>query len=193
MAIHLLLTAAARTLSIKAIYAAGEEGAYASFRKFRWPQTDGAPVCPQCGSVDCYTLSTRRQFTCSDCRHRFSVTSGTIFHGRKLKFVDLMAAICIIVNGAKGISALQLCRDLDVQHKTAFVLAHKLREAIAVETKGAILEGEVEVDGAYFGGHIRPENKKEDRKDRRLAEHQTGKSTQGPYRYACRAQRRRRR
>jgi transposase-like protein len=175
MAAHFLLSAAARTLSIKAIYAAGEDKAYETFRKFRWPQTDGEPVCPKCGSVDCYALKSRRQFTCSDCRHRFSVTSGTIFHGRKLKFVDLMAAICIIVNGAKGISALQLCRDLDCQHKTAFVLAHKLREAIAVETKGAVLEGEVEVDGAYFGGHIRPENKKEDRKDRRLAEHQTGK------------------
>ena len=74
------------------------------------------------------------------------MTSGTIFHGRKLKFVDLMAAICIIVNGAKGISALQLSRDLDVQHKTAFVLAHKLREAIAVETNDMKLDGEVEVE-----------------------------------------------
>jgi hypothetical protein len=44
----------------------------------------------------------------------------------------------------------------------------------AVETAGAVLEGKVEVDGAYFGGHIRSANKKEDRKDRRLAEHQTG-------------------
>src|SRR5437016_4339600 len=140
MAQHFLLTAAARTLSIKAIYAAGDAKAYDTFRKFRWPQTDGAPVCPKCGSLDCYALSVRRQFTCSDCRHRFSVTSGTIFHGRKLKFVDLMAAICIIVNGAKGISALQLSRDLDVQHKTAFVLAHKLRQSIAVEVKGAKLD-----------------------------------------------------
>jgi transposase-like protein len=172
---HFLLSAKARTLSFKAIYAAGEDKAYATFRKFRWPQTDGEPVCPRCGSLDAYALATRRQFSCSGCRHRFSVTSGTIFHGRKLKFVDLLAAICIIVNGAKGISALQLCRDLDVQHKTAFVLAHKLREAIAVETNGTTLDGEVEVDGAYFGGYVRPENKKEDRIDRCLSEHQTGK------------------
>jgi hypothetical protein len=69
--------------------------------------------------------------------------------------------------------ALQLSRDLDVQAKTAFVLAHKLREAIAAETKGAKLFGDVEIDGAYFGGHVRPANVKENRRDRRLAENQT--------------------
>jgi hypothetical protein len=90
-------------------------------------------------------------------------------------FTDILAAICIFVNGAKGISALQMARDLDCQHKTAFVLCHKLREAMASEIKGHELDDEVEIDGAYFGGHIRPENRAEDRKDRRLAEHQTGK------------------
>ena len=69
-----------------------------------------------------------------------------------MSFTDLLAAICIIANAAKGISALQLARDLDCQHKTAFVLAHKIREALAAETKGATLFGEVEIDGAYFGG-----------------------------------------
>ena len=64
------------------------------------------------------------------------MTSGTILASRKLEFTDLLAAICILVNAAKGISALQLARDLDCQHKTAFVLAHKLREAMAAETKG---------------------------------------------------------
>lgn len=174
MAQHFLLTAAARTLSLKSIYAAGEDKAYETFRTLRWPSTNGAPVCPHCGSLDAYALKCRRQFTCSDCRHRFSVTSGTILASRKLKFTDLLAAICILANAAKGVSALQLARDLDVQHKTAFVLAHKLREALASETKDATLSGEVEVDGCYVGGHIRPANLKENRKDRRLAEHQTG-------------------
>lgn len=175
MSQHFLLSAKARTLSLRDIFAAGEDRAYETFRKLRWPDTNGEPVCPRCGCLDAYGLKGRRQFSCSGCRHRFSVTSGTVFHGRKLKFVDLLAAICIIANAAKGISALQLARDLDVQHKTAFVLAHKLREALASEQKGATLSGEVEVDGAYFGGHIRPANLKADRKDRRLAEHQTGK------------------
>ena len=57
------------------------------------------------------------------------MTSGTIFASRKLSFVDLLGAICLFVNAAKGLSAVQLSRDLDVQHKTAFVLMHKLREA----------------------------------------------------------------
>ena len=64
-------------------------------------------------------------------RQAVSATSGTIFASRKMAFVDLLAAICIWSNCAKGISALQLSRDLDCQYKTAFVLAHKLREAMA--------------------------------------------------------------
>ncbi len=92
-----------------------------------------------------------------------------------MAFVELLAAICIFVNAVKGLSALQLSRDLDVQYKTAFVLAHKLREALAAEVADHELDGEVEIDGAYFGGHIRPANFADDRIDRRLAEHQTGK------------------
>lgn len=175
MAQHFLLSAKARTLSLRSIYAAGEDKAYETFCKLRWSKTEGEPVCPRCGGLDAYRITTRRRFKCAACSHQYSVTSGTIFASRKLAFVDLMAAICIITNGAKGISALQLARDIDVQHKTAFVLAHKIREAMASEMAGATLFGEIEVDGAYFGGHIRPENRKEDRKDRRLAQHQTGK------------------
>ena len=85
-----------------------------------------------------------------------------------MAFVDLLAAICIFVNCAKGISAFQLSRDLDCQYKTAFVLAHKLREAMAKGNDAVTLDGTVEIDGAYFGGHVRQENRKEDRKDRRL-------------------------
>src|SRR5260370_38500455 len=54
-------------------------------------------------------------------------------------------------------------------------MAHKIREAMASEANGATVSGEVEVDGAYFGGHVRPANRKIDRIDRRLAENQTGK------------------
>jgi transposase-like protein len=171
---HFLLQAASRTLSLKDIYKGGEDAAYATFRKFRWPQTDGKPVCPRCGGLDAYEIATRRKFKCRACHHHFSVTSGTIFASRKLGFVDMLAAICILANAAKGVSSLQLSRDLDVQYKTAFVMAHKLREAMAAETHGHNLSGEVEVDGAYFGGHIRPANFAEDRVDRRRAEFQTG-------------------
>lgn len=175
MSQHFLLSAASRTLSLRAIYKAGEEAAYETFRKMRWPETDGEAVCPRCGCCESYDIPTRRKFKCKGCGHQFSVTSGTIFASRKMAFVDLLAAICLIVNAAKGISMVQLSRDLDCQYKTAFVLAHKLREAMALEVQtGEVLDGHVEVDGAYFGGHIRPENRKEDRIDRRLAQHQTG-------------------
>jgi len=70
---------------------------------------------------------------------------------------------------------LQLSRDIDVQYKTAFVLTHKLREAMAAEMADMTVSGEVEIDGAYFGGHVRPANFKENRVDRRLAKNQNGK------------------
>ena len=175
MAQHFLLSAAARTLSLKEIYKGGEEAAYETFKRIRWAENEGNAICPKCGCVESYEISTRRKFKCAGCLHQFSVTSGTIFASRKMAFVDLLAAICIFVNAVKGLSALQLSRDLDVQYKTAFVLSHKLREALAAEVAGHTLDGEVEIDGAYFGGHIRPANLKEDRVDRRLAQHQTGK------------------
>ena len=171
---HFLLSAAARTLSLKEIYRAGEDKAYGMFCKLRWPMTDGAPVCPRCGGLDAYQITTRRKFKCKACGHQFSVTSGTIFASRKMDFTDMLAAICITVNAAKGVSMVQLSRDLDCQYKTAFVLAHKLREALAAETATHTLDGDVEVDGQYHGGYIRPANRVEDRIDRRLAEHQTG-------------------
>jgi hypothetical protein len=68
--------------------------------------------------------------------------------------------------------ALQLSRDLDVQYKTAFVLAHKIREALADEKKEETVSGEVEIDGAYF---VKPANWTENRRDRRLLKNQSGK------------------
>lgn len=79
------------------------------------------------------------------------------------------------VNAVKGISTLQLGRELNVQYKTAFVLAHKLREAMASQTRHSGMEGTTEVDGCWVGGQVRPANRKENRKDRRLAENQSGR------------------
>jgi transposase-like protein len=172
MAQHFLLSAASRTLSLRDIYKGGEDAAYETFKSLRWQ--DGEAVCPKCGCCDAYEITTRRKFKCAGCGHQFSVTSGTIFASRKMAFVDLLAAVCIFVNAVKGLSALQMSRDLDCQYKTAWVLAHKLREALAAEVADHTLDGEVEIDGAYFGGHIRPANHAEDRVDRRLAKHQTG-------------------
>ncbi len=172
---HFLLSAAARTLSLKAVFKMGEDAAYETFRRMRWAETDGEAVCPKCGCPETYNITSRRRFKCVGCHRQFSVTSGTIFASRKLSFTDLLAAIVIFVNGAKGVSALQISRDLDVQYKTAFVLSHKLREAMVRETAGVKLDGVVEVDGAYFGGYVKPANQKLNRLDRRLRLNQNGK------------------
>ncbi len=70
---------------------------------------------------------------------------------------------------------MQLSRELDCQYKTAFVLAHKIREAIGGNPDAEMVSGEVEVDGAYFGGYLKPANEKVNRVDRRFAKHQNGK------------------
>jgi len=152
-----------------------EEEARKAFQEIRWADTKGEPVCPRCACMGVYNMKTRALFKCKACSHQFSVTSGTIFASRKLPFVDMLACIATVVNGAKGISALQLARDTNHQHKSMFVLCHKIREAMASEIAGATLSGTVEVDGCYVGGHIRPANLASERVDRRLAKHQTGK------------------
>ncbi len=175
MAAHFLLSAKARTLSLASIFRMSDDEAHATFTAIRFADNGGAAFCPRCQCTAVYAYAARRIWKCKDCRHQFSVTSGTIFASRKLAIRDYLAATAIFVNAAKGISALQLGRDLDVQYKTAFVLAHKLREAISAEQIAGTLSGVVEVDGAYVGGHVRQENQKADRKDRRLASEQTGK------------------
>jgi hypothetical protein len=170
-----LLSAAARTLSLRDIYAGGEEKAFATFCKLRWADTDGEPVCPKCGCLETYAIPTRRKFKCAACYSQFSATSGTVLASRKMSFTDLLAAICILANAAKGVSALQLARDLGCNPKSAWILAHKIRQGLGAEAANMQLDDVVEIDGAVFGGHIREANRVEDRIDRRLAEHQTGK------------------
>jgi len=175
MAQHFLLSAEAKTLSIAKILRMSDADAERSFRAMRWPETDGEPICPECGCTEHYNLKSRPVWKCKGCSKQFSITSGCIFHGRKLQIRDILAAIAIFVNGAKGYSALQLSRDLGIGYKSAFVLLHKCREAIGLARAEGALSGDVEVDGAYFGGYVKPENRKADRIDRRLAENQTGK------------------
>jgi transposase-like protein len=175
MSQHFLLSAAARSLNLATVARMSEGEARTAFAAIRWSDNDGQPYCPKCGCVSLYTYRTRALWKCRGCNAQFSVTAGTIFASRKLPVRDYLLAIAIFVNGAKGHSALQLSRDLDCQYKTAFVLAHKLREAIGAENGTRKVKGEVEIDGAFFGGYIKPRNLKENRRDRRLAVNQTGK------------------
>ena len=102
-----------------------DEEAHARFVAIRWADNDGKPYCPDCGCAKVYAYATRKLWKCTACRYQFSVTARTIFADRKLSVRDYLLAIAIFVNGAKGHSALQLSRDLNVQYKTAFVLAQR--------------------------------------------------------------------
>jgi transposase-like protein len=174
MSQHFLLSAAARSLSLRSVARLTDEEAHAAFVAIRWADNAGQPYCPKCGCVALYHVAARKLWECKGCRKQFTVTSGTIFASRKMPIRDILLAIAIFVNGAKGHSALQLSRDLDCQYKTAFVMAHKLREAMGAKADASV-SGSVEIDGAYFGGYVKPANHKVNRIDRRLAMNATGK------------------
>ena len=175
MSQHFLLTPAAKTLSLVKVLRMSDKEAREAFRQIRWSETNGAPVCPECGGTESYDLATSQVYKCRACHKQYSLTSGTIFASRKLAVRDILAAIAIFINGAKGHSALQLSRDLSVDYKTAFVLLHKVREAIELARDNGALSGDVEVDGAYFGGYVKPANERKDRKDLRKKANQSGK------------------
>ena len=181
MAQHFLLSAAARSLSPGKVARMSEQGAENVFLRLRWPQTDGKPLCPNCDCRicdDCRRPNGQPRWRCKACGGDFSVTSGTLLAWHKLPLRTYLMAIAVFCNEVKGKSMLAFARDLDGQYKTAFVLAHKLREAMAASMSALRIGGEgrtAEIDGAYFGGHIRPENLAVERVDRRLAENQSGK------------------
>jgi len=185
MAQHFLLSAAARSLNPGKVMRMSERGAENVFLRLRWPRTDGKPACPDCGCqicYDCHRSANQPRWRCKACRADFSVTSGTLVAWHKLPLKRCLMAIAVFCNEVKGKSMLAFSRDLDVQYKTAFVLAHKLREAMASSMKALRIGGEgrtAEIDGAHFGGHVRPENLAADRIDRRLAENQSGKRQVG--------------
>ncbi|PNS09108.1 IS1595 family transposase [Solilutibacter silvestris] len=179
MAQHFLLSKDARGLSLKRIFGLSNPEALTLFREARW----GKGRDPKCPSVNCghvanhYFHDGRQRWRCNRCRRWFSVTSGTVFAYRKLPLQIYLAAMAIYTQHVKGIPALALCRKLDVQYKTAFVLAHKLRTALLAQRDDSPLEGDVELDGCYFNGYVKPANQKVNRRDRRLARNQNPKKS----------------
>jgi transposase-like protein len=178
---HFLLSRKAKTLTLASVFRMTDAEAETTFREMRWADTGGAPVCPHCGGVDPYEFRRAKgslRFECRACGKDFSLTSGTLFAAHKLPLRGYLAAIAVFCNEVKGKSMLAMSRDLGLSYKSAFVLCHKLREAMGAELKGRVVGGEgkvAEIDAGYFGGYVRPANLKENRVDRRLARHQTGK------------------
>jgi transposase-like protein len=137
---HFLLTSAARTLSLASVMRVGDEEAERVFVRLRWADNKGEPYCPHCGCPTvwaCRRPGRAPRWRCKACQKDFSVTSGTLFAFHKMPLRAYLLAIAIFCNEVKGKSMLAMSRDLGVQHKTSFVLAHKMREAMASEMRGA--------------------------------------------------------
>jgi transposase-like protein len=181
MSQHFLLSAAAKSLSLAQVLRLTDAEAEAMFKRLRWPETNGEPYCPKCGCTTCYDCRRANgspRWECKACRAGFSITGGTLFASHKLPLRSYLAAIAVACNEVKGKNALALSRDLGISYKAAWVLLHKLREAMASEMKGRHIGGNnkiAEVDGGYFGGYVKPANLREHRRDRRLRFNQSGK------------------
>jgi transposase-like protein len=96
MSQHFLLSRPAKTLSLAHVFRMTDTEAEAMFRKVRWPETDGSPVCPHCGGLDAYECRRPNgllRFRCRACRGDFTITSGTLFAFHKLPLRGYLAAI----------------------------------------------------------------------------------------------------
>lgn len=114
----------------------------------RWPQ---GVRCMKCDSDRITRIKTRNQYACSVCKHRFSVTTGTLFNDTHLALPKWFMAVLLMVEAKKGMSARQMQRTIGVAKKTAWYLSHRIREAMA-EINQEQLTGRVEVDETYVGG-----------------------------------------
>ncbi len=121
------------------------------YEGIRW---NGNPVCPHCG-VDKVPYRTNRGFKCSDkdCAKKFTVKTGTIFDNSKISFRIWFAAIFLAGSNRKGISSLQLSRELGITQKTAWFVLHRVREMLTVNAPTMVGENNpVEGDETYLGG-----------------------------------------
>jgi transposase-like protein len=122
----------------------------------RWPN---GPVCPHCGSVskDHYELAGEAHraglWKCKDCREQFTVTVGTVFERSKIELHVWLQAVYLLCSSKKGMSAHQLHRTLGVTYKTAWFMAHRIREAMKQGFMGPLGSsgGPVEADETYWG------------------------------------------
>jgi transposase-like protein len=114
----------------------------------RW---NGKIKCPHCGCEKIYT--TKRGYTCAEktCAKKFSVTTGTVMENTKLPYRLWLMTIYLATAHKKGISSLQLGRDLNIPQKTAWFLLHRVREMFAVN-EPELLTGTVEIDETFVGG-----------------------------------------
>lgn len=133
-----------------------EDKAREHFEAIRWPH---GPVCPRCGAVSEGTLmqgKTTRPglYQCNACREPFTVKMGTVMESSHIPYRKWALGFHLMAASKKGMSAHQLHRMLGVTYKTAWFMAHRIREAMKPTDEGQ-LGGEgkfVEADEAYIGG-----------------------------------------
>ena len=126
-----------------------EESAEAYLVQLRWR---GNPVCPRCESHRVTTTKNRKPqpFRCKDCREHFSVRTKTVMAQSNLTLHQFLYTIYLMSTHRKGISSLELARELGITQKSAWFLAHRIRKAW--EQKGGLFAGPVEIDETYIGG-----------------------------------------
>ncbi|MGY4537019.1 transposase-like protein [Mucilaginibacter sp. UYNi724] len=117
----------------------------------RWGDT---PSCPHCGNVGAYVTNRGYKCKAKECHKKFSVTTGTIFENTKISLRTWFAAMYLCTAHKKGISSLQLSRDLNITQKTAWFLLHRIREMLN-NNEVEQLDGVVEIDETYVGGKFK--------------------------------------
>jgi len=119
--------------------------------------------CNHCGSVKVYQEHGRRKvFSCNDCRGTFSPFKGTIFEHSSTDLRKWMYAIHLFLNGKKGISGMQLQREIGVTYKTAWRMLQQIRIAMGNATQKEFFDTIVEIDETYVGGKPRKHNDHDD-------------------------------
>ena len=140
----------------------GDESARRWFERERW---QGKPWCPHCGSLNVRENNHKSMpWRCceKECRKRFSVRVGTVMQGSNLGYQTWALAIYLLTTSLKGVSSMKLHRDLGITQKSAWHLAHRIRETFRLHASGNGFIGPIEVDEAFFGGKER--NKHGDKK-----------------------------
>jgi transposase-like protein len=120
----------------------------------RWP--DGVADCPHCGSVNTHKMGGKTQagmFLCNDCRDKFTARTGTVMERSKIPVHKWLLAIHLMSSNKNGCSAHELHHDLGITYKSAWFLAHRIREAM-IETKPIRMGGKgktMQIDETYYG------------------------------------------